>query len=127
MHVPLDDLRPAKDFGADRMGKKMRAQAFAEARTFSQLKDARIVNNARADIAAPERDDPAPPAVAHQVVGRPIPARPAGVRVIPKFLAPLVAVPVFHSREPGPDGVDGVLGVLPEVAELSGEQSGAAA
>src|SRR5688572_18147855 len=105
----------------------MRSQVIAEVQAFGQLEDARIVNDARADIAAAERDDPAPPAVSHQVVGRPIAAGPAGIRVLAKFFAPLIAVPVFDSAEPSPDGVDGMLGVLPEVAELSGEHGGASA
>src|SRR5688572_9426672 len=109
------------------MRKKVRAQAFAEARAFRQLEDSRIVNDARADIAAAEWNDPAPPAVSHQVVGRPIAAGPAGVRVLAKFFAPLVAVPVFDSGEPGPDRVDGVLGVWPEMAQLPGEHGGTSA
>ena len=98
-----------------------------EVRAFRQLEDARIVNDAGADIAAAQRNDPAPPAMAHQVVRRPRAARATGIRVIGETLAPFVAVPVLHAREARPDSVDRMLGVLPEMAELAREQRRASA
>ena len=127
VHVAFDHLRVAKNFAPDRMREEMRAQTFAEIRALVQLEDARIVNQPRTDIAALERNDPAPPAVAHQVIRRPVSRRAAGVGVIRKTFAPFVAVPIFHAREARPDRVDRMLGVLPKVAELAREHRGPAA
>ena len=122
--IALDDLRAARKSPAPTgCDEKMRPEPFAEIRSVGQFKNARVVNDPGADIAAAERNDPAPPAVAHQVVRRPVAARAAGVRVVAKFFAPLVAVPVFHAGEARPDGVDRVLGVLAEMAQLSGEHA----
>src|SRR5204862_4328818 len=96
----------------------MRAQPLGETRAFGQFENARIVNDAGADIAAFKRDDPAPPAVAHEMIGRPVAARAAGVRVIAEFFPPLVAVPIFHPGETGPDGADGMVAVLLSMAVL---------
>src|SRR5256885_5260458 len=103
------------------MGEEMRAQPFCEVRPFGQLEDARIVNNAGAYIAAAERNDPAPPAVAHEVIGRPVPAGAARVRVVTEFFPPFITVPIFHVVEACPDGVDRMLEVRLEMAELACE------
>ena len=117
----------AEDLAPDRMREQMRAQPFGEIRAFLQLEDARVVNDARADIAALQRNDPAPPAVTHEVVRRPRARRAAGIRVIRKPLAPIVAVPVFHAGEARPDRIDRMLRVLPEMPELAPEHRRASA
>src|SRR4051812_43818022 len=105
----------------------MGPEPFGKTCALRQFEDARIVNNPGAYITAAQRNDPAPPTEAHEVVSRPVPARPAGVRVIAEFFPPLIAVPIFYAGEPRPDRVDGMLQVWVKVAKLSSENGGPAA
>ncbi len=100
----------------------MRPQPFAQVRTFRQRENSGVINQARTHIPAAERDDPAPPTVAHQVIRGPRAARAAGIGVGGKTLPPFVAVPVFHAGEPRPDRVDRMLGVRTKMAELPRQQ-----
>src|SRR5438067_4157028 len=97
----------------------MRPEPLGQARAFRQFENARIINNAGTDIAALERNDPAPPAVAHEMIGRPVTTGSAGIRVIAEFFPPLVAVPIFYAGESGPDGIDGMFEVRLEMAKLA--------
>ena len=55
------------------------------------------------------------------MVGSPFTSSATTIRITGKTLAPLVAIPLFHSSESRPDGVDGMLGIRPKVSEFSGE------
>src|SRR5205085_9914124 len=105
----------------------VRVQSLRDIRAFRQLEDAVVVNNSGADVAAAQWNDPAPPAMSHQMVCRPRACGPACVHVIAKFFSPIVAVPIFHAGEPRPDRVDRMLIVRPVMSELSCEQRRASA
>ena len=120
----LDHFRLPKNLATDRMPKNVLVQPFAEIPALRQNEEATVVNQPGTEIAAFKRNDPAPPAQAHKVVGRPRPPRARGRGVIGKFLSPVVAVPIFHAGEARPDGVDRMVGVLAEMAELASQKRG---
>src|SRR4051812_23232648 len=105
----------------------MGPEPFGKICAFRQFEDARIVNDPGAYITAAQRNDPAPPTEAHEVVRRPVPARPAGVRVIAEFFPPLITIPIFYASEAGPDRVDGMLQVWVKVAKLARDDRSATA
>ena len=71
MHVALDPLRLAQQFARDGMPLEKFAQPVAEFRlALRERNQALIEDHAHAHIAALERNPPAPPAVAHDVIGR---------------------------------------------------------
>src|ERR1051325_1179182 len=61
------------------------------------------------------------------MIGRPVAPGAARIRVVRKFFAPLIAVPIFHAGESRPDGVDRVLRILMKVTELARKRRGAPA
>ena len=71
VHVTFNRARVAKNFAPDRVRQNVRVQSLRDVRALRQLEDSAVVNNSGADIPAAERNDPAPPAVSHQMVGRP--------------------------------------------------------
>src|SRR5712691_5427268 len=71
MHITLDNPRAAEDLAADWIAENVRVQAFAQARSFGKFEDAAVVNDSSTDITATQWNDPAPPAMSHEMVGRP--------------------------------------------------------
>src|SRR4029079_7430856 len=104
--IGLNLFRIPKNLSMNWVREDVLAQALAEIFTFRQSEDTTIVNQPRTEITAFERDDPAPPALTHEMVGRPSPACSRRGRVIRKLLPPLVAVPIFHPGETCPDGIN---------------------
>src|SRR4051812_22743915 len=104
----------------------MAVQAIGNTRALRQFKDTAVKDDSPADIAAAQRNDPAPPAVAHEVVCSPRPRSPAGIHVVWKFLAPIVTVPIFDAGETRPNRVYRVLQIRPIKPELSWQECGAA-
>src|SRR5450759_580420 len=101
-------------------------QPLAQARSIGKFKNAIIINDARADIAAAQRNDPDPPAATEQMIGRPFPAGVATVCVIWKTLSPFVTVPLLGAAESGPNRTDGVLGVCVKMSQLACQHGRAA-
>ena len=71
MHIALDDPRGAEDLAANRIAENVCVQAFAQARSFGKFEDTAVVNDSSTDIAAVQWNDPAPPAMSHEMVRRP--------------------------------------------------------
>src|SRR6185295_6285968 len=67
--IAFDRFGAAEHFAADRMRSKVGLESLADGGGGGRLEEAGIVNQPHADIAALQRDDPTPPAVAHQVIG----------------------------------------------------------
>src|SRR5919109_1455807 len=99
MHVAFDRLRFAENFAANRIAEDVRVQTLPEARAFRQFEDAAVVNDAGADIAALQRNDPDPPAGAKKVISCPFSRGATLIRVVGKTLAPFVAVPFLDAAE----------------------------
>src|SRR5438128_6678521 len=97
----------------------------AQARSFGEFKNAGVVNDARADVTAMQRNDPDPPTASEEMVRGPFACSAATVRIIGKTLAPLVAVPLFHAGEPRPDGVDRMLRVRTKMSKFPSEHGSA--
>ena len=105
----------------------MVVQTLGERGASWQFENPAVVNDASADIASSQRNNPAPPAIAHEMVRRPRSAGATSVGEIGKFLPQLIAVPIFCIREACPDGVNRVFGVWSKISEQPRDQSGAAA
>ena len=71
MHIAFDDPCAAEDLAADWIAENVRVQAFAQARSFGKFEDTAVVNDSSTDIAAEQWNDPAPPAMSHEMVRRP--------------------------------------------------------
>ena len=71
MNIALDDPRVAENLPPNWIAENVRVQAFAQVRSFGKFENAVIVNDSSTDIAAAQRNDPAPPAVSHEMVRRP--------------------------------------------------------
>ena len=121
MHVALDYACRSKNFATNRVGQNVGMQPLAQARSIRKFKNASVINNARADIAAAQRNDPDPPAATEQMIGGPFSAGAATVGVIRKTLSPFVAVPLLDAAESGPNRIDGVLGVGAKMSQLARE------
>src|ERR1700737_5096821 len=89
-------------------------QSLAQARSIRKFKNTSVINDARADIAAAQRNDPDPPAATEQMIGGPFSAGAAAVGVIRKTLSPFVAVPLLDAAESGPNPIDGGPGFGPK-------------
>ena len=121
MYITLDDPRAAEDLAANWVAENVRVQAFAQARSFGKFEDAAVVNDSSTDIAAAQWDDPAPPAMSHEMVRRPRAGGATCPGVIGKTFAPVVTIPILHAAKSCPDRVDRVLVVLTKMAELTRE------
>src|SRR5438132_14428069 len=102
-------------------------QPVGYARPIGQFEDSTVVNNSGTDVTAAQRNDPAPPTVTHEMIGRPRTRRSARVGVIRIFLAPIITVPVLNAGEPRPNRVDRMIKIRPVPAELAGQKRGSAA
>src|SRR3954447_16613068 len=105
----------------------MIVQTLCQVRARGKIENPAVINDAGADIAAAERNDPAPPAVAHEVVRRPLPTGTAGVCHHGKFFAKFTTVPFLHACETRPHCVDRMVEVRPKVSELPRNDGGATA
>src|SRR5205823_14343597 len=104
---------------ARRMRKQMTMQPQSEVWTRRQPENSFVVNDARADITAAQGNDPAPPAMTHQMISRPFPARAAGIHHLRKFFAPFIAIPLLRTGETRPYRVNRMLGVRTIMAQLA--------
>ena len=91
MHVAFDHFRYSENFATDRIGENVRVQSLSQSRSLSKFENPRVVNDARANIAALQRDDPDPPAPPEKMIRGPFPRGATMVRVIGKPFAPSVA------------------------------------
>ena len=71
VQISLNRARVAKNFTSDRVRQNVRVQSFGDIRALGQLENSAVVNNSGAHVAAAEWNDPAPPTVSHQMIGRP--------------------------------------------------------
>src|SRR5438105_2622937 len=77
----------------------MCVQPLAQARSFREFENAIVINNACADIAALQRNNPDPPTPTEKVIGRPLATRSTPVGVIGKTLPPFLTVPLLDATE----------------------------
>ena len=125
--VAFNRLRLAEDGAADRMRNQVIVQTLSQSCAGRQVENPAIVNDTSANIAAAQRNDPAPPAVTHEMIGGPLPAGAARVRHFREFFAPLITVPFFHAGETRPHRVNRMLEIWPKMAELARNHGGASA
>src|SRR4029077_10907140 len=93
-------------------------QPLAQAWSFREFENAIVINNACADIAALQRNNPDPPTPTEKVIGRPLAARSTTVGVIGKTLPPFVTVPLLDATESRPDRIDRMLVVWTKMSQL---------
>src|SRR5205814_4054467 len=96
----------------------MCVQPLAQARSFREFENALVINNAFADIAALQRNNPDPPTPTEKVIGRPLATRSTPVGVIGKTLPPFVTVPLLDATESRPDRIDRMLVVWTKMSQL---------
>src|SRR5207248_1858226 len=123
--VAFNRLRLAEDGAADRMRNQVMVQTLSQRCAGRQVENPAIVNDTSTDIAAAQRNDPAPPAVTHEMIGGPLPAGAARVRHFREFFAPLITVPFFHAVETRPHRINWMLEIRPKMAELARNHGGA--
>src|SRR5262245_54350988 len=121
VYVPFDYFRSAEDFPTDGVIQNVRMQSLPQSRSLRKFENATVINNAGADIAALQRNDPDPPAAPEKMICGPFAPSATMVRVFGKSFAPFVAVPFFNAAESRPDRVDGMLGVWAKMSEFSSE------
>src|SRR5689334_10233931 len=102
-------------------------QSLRNARSIREFENPTVVHNPGADITTAQRNDPAPPAMSHQMVSGPGSRGSARVHVFGKFLPPVVTVPIFHASEARPDCVDWMIEVRPVTTKFPGEERSAPA
>src|SRR5260370_21598800 len=93
-------------------------QPLAQARSFREFENAIVINNACADIAPLQRNNPDPPTPTEQVICRPFPARATPVGVIGKTFSPFVTIPLLDATESRPDCIDRMLVVQAQMSQL---------
>ena len=123
----LDGSRIAENLATDGMRAEMRLQPLAERGPGGWGKNTAVIHEADAVVPAFERNDPAPPAVTHEMVRRPRARGADGGGVSGMFRAQIEAVPILHAGEPRPDGVDRMLVERIEKTEFTREQRRATA
>src|SRR5262249_45480838 len=119
VHVAFDHFCCAEDFAADGIFQDVHVQSLPQSRSFRKFKDATVVNDTGADIAALQRNDPNPPAASEKMVRGPLASSSTTVRVIGKTFAPFVAVPFFDTAKPRPHRINWMFGILSEIPALS--------
>src|ERR1700747_1059948 len=119
MHVTFDHACSPENFAAHRIAKNVRVQSLTETRSFRELEDAIVINDAGADIAALQWNDPDPPAAPEEMVRSPFTRGDATICIIRETLPPFITVPFLNAAESRPDSVDGVLGVRAKMTKLS--------
>ena len=112
---------------ADGVRHQMRLQPGQQRRPFRQSEKTPVPGDAGAEAAIRQRDDPAPPAMPHEVIGG------RGAELAHVFhelrvqLAALEAVEAVHMAEAAPDGGGGVLALhAAQAAEFLGQHGGLA-
>src|SRR5262249_14335530 len=119
VHVAFDHFCCAEDFAADGIFQDVHVQSLPQSRSFRKFKDATVVNDTGADIAALQRNDPNPPAASEKMVRGPLASSSTTVRVIGKTFAPFVAVPFFDAAKPCPHRINWVFGIWSKIPSLS--------
>src|SRR5215469_7697711 len=96
-------------------------QALPQAPSFWQFENAAVINDARTDVTALQRNNPDPPAAAEEVIRGPFTRGTAIISIIGKTFSPFVTVPFLYAAEARPDCVNGVLGVRTKMSKFSRE------
>src|ERR1700747_2141523 len=93
-------------------------QPLAQARSFREFENAIVINNACADIAALQRNNPDPPTPTEKVIGRPLAALSTAAGVIREKPPAVVTVPTLYATESRPDRIDRMLVVWTKMSQL---------
>src|SRR4029450_7756678 len=119
VHVAFDHFCCAEDFATDGVVQNVRVQSLSQSRSLWKFEDATVVNDAGANIAALQRNDPNPPAAPEKMVRGPLASSSTRVRVIRKTFTPFVAIPLFDAAKARPHRINWVFGIRSEIPELS--------
>src|SRR5438874_4308802 len=95
--------------------------------TDMEIENSAIINNSTTDNSAAQRNNPAPPAISHEMIGGPYPTGATRVGHLRKFFAPFVAIPFFHAGKTRPHGVDRMIEIRAKMPELARNHGGASA
>ena len=117
-------MRFLENLPTDRVPENVIVQALPEICAGRQLENPAVINESGAHIAALERNNPAPPAVTHEVIRRPRAARAARVGESRVAFAKLIRIPILHPGETRPHRVNRMIGIRAVMAELARHHGG---
>src|SRR5437868_3949546 len=101
-------------------------QSLGYVRALRQFEDPAVVNNARTHVTAAQWNNPAPPAMTHQMIRSPRTRRSARVHVSGIFFPPVITVPILDPGKPRPNRVDRMIEIGPVPTKLAGKKRGSA-